>query len=269
MTDLIELKGIAYSYPDGTNALNGVDLRIGGGGKIAFLGENGSGKSTLFLILNGIHRATGGEYYFKGERIKYGKEQLSRLVRSVGVVFQDPDIQIFASSVFQDISFGPKNMGLPDSEVKRRVEYSMGMTDLTLLGDRPPHFLSYGEKKRVAIADILAIDPEVIILDEPMAWLDLAHKRKITGILENLSRNSKTVMISTHDPDFAFSWADHVYIMKGGKVIGHGAPEEIFLDRELVAEAGLEVPFIVELAWKLKLKKIPRKKSELLSVLGG
>jgi len=266
---LIELKHISFTYPDGTEALRDVTLTIPGGGKIAFLGENGSGKSTLFLILNGINRITGGEYYFQGEKIRYKKEQITRLIRSIGIVFQDPDIQIFASSVFQEISFGPKNMGLTDSEAGRRVECAMEKTDLSLFRDRPPHFLSYGEKKRGAIADILAVDPPVIILDEPMAWLDIPHKKKIREILENLSKNSKTVIVSTHDPDFAFSWADHVYIMKNGAVLGQGDPVEIFMDSGLLAGAGLEVPRVIELARKLKLKKIPRGWEELLAEIGG
>ena len=189
--NLIELRNVSYTYPDGTPALRDVNLTIPGGGKIAFLGENGSGKSTLFLVLNGINRITGGEYRFRGIRIRYTREQQTQLIRGIGIVFQDPDVQIFASSVFQEISFGPKNMDLDDSEAGRRVECAMEKTDLLPFRDRPPHFLSYGEKKRVAIADILAMDPPVIILDEPMAWLDIPHKKKILGILENLSRTSR------------------------------------------------------------------------------
>lgn len=263
---IIELKDIYYRYPDGTAALQNIHLCIEEGKKVAFLGPNGSGKSTLFLVLNGIFKPYAGEYYFQGEKIS-NNNRIAHLVKYIGVVFQDPDVQLFASSVYQEISFGPKNMGLNDSEIKKRVEISMQKTDIAHLRDKPTHFLSYGEKKRVSIADIIAMEGSVIILDEPLAWVDMHHKKRIISILNDLSDNKKTVIISTHDPDLAYTWADYVYILKCGRILGHGTSDAIFSNEELILDAGLETPFLIEISRKLKLKKIPRSREELLLMI--
>lgn len=265
---MIELRDICYRYPDGTEALKDINLSIEAGRKIAFLGHNGSGKSTLFLVMNGIFTPRSGEYFFRGARVSSGGAGQRSLFAHIGLVFQDPDVQLFASSVYQEIAFGPANLGLSDAAVRERVESSMKKTDTEFLRDRPTHFLSYGEKKRVSIADIIAMEGSVIMFDEPLAWVDIPHRKKLIGIMNDLSAQGKTVIISTHDPDLAFAWADGVFILKGGRILAQGEPGAVFSDGAVMAEAGLEQPFVLTLAKKLKLKKIPRSREELLSMIG-
>ncbi len=265
---MIVLKDICYRYPDGTEALKNINLSIDEGEKIAFLGHNGSGKSTLFLVMIGIFRPRSGEYFFRGGRVSFDGAGQRALFAHIGLVFQDPDVQLFASSVYQEVAFGPANLGLPDAEVHGRVERSLKKTDTEFLRDKPTHFLSYGEKKRVSIADIIAMEGSVIIFDEPLAWVDIPHKKKLIGIMNDLSERGKTVMISTHDPDLAFAWADHVFILKGGTVLAHGEPGAVFSDEAVLKQAELDPPFILSLSKKLKLEKIPRNREELLSMVG-
>lgn len=267
--NMMELKDIYYTYPDGTTALQGLNMSISRGKKIAILGPNGSGKSTLFLLLNGIYKHQKGDYFFNGERIAHDRKQKRMLIENIGVVFQDPEIQLFASTVYQEISIGPKNLGCTDSEADERIRDAMAMTDVAHLRSRPTHFLSYGEKKRVAIADILAMKSEVIILDEPLAWLDNTHEKDMIKILDVLHEKEKTVIMSTHSPDTAYEWADYIYILKNGSVIGEGTPSEIFSDKQLIADCGLELPFILKVAEKAKMKRLPASRIDLLSMLEG
>lgn len=267
--NIIELKEIHYRYPDGTRALRDVNLSVEAGKKIAVLGHNGSGKSTLFLLLNGLYRPQAGTYMFDGEEICHTRKQLRMLVERTGVVFQDPDVQLFASTVYREISIGPKNLGLNDDEVRERICQAMEKTDVTHLKERPVHFLSYGEKKRVAIADILAMRSDVILLDEPLAWLDSMNEKRILGILDSITGENRTVIMSTHSPDLAYEWADYIYIFRRGTVAGEGAPEDVFSDRDLIANCGIELPFVIRVAEKLKLKKNPAGRIDLLAMLEG
>lgn len=267
--NIIELKDIHYRYPDGTHALRGVTLDIEAGKKIAVLGHNGSGKSTLFLLLNGLYRPQSGTYIFNGENITFKKKQLRNLIEKTGVVFQDPEIQLFASTVYKEISIGPKNLGLGDVEVIERINSAMEQADVTHLKERPVHFLSYGEKKRVAIADILAMKSEVILLDEPLAWLDSLHEKRILEILNSISRENKTVIMSTHSSDLAYEWADYIYLFSEGRIAASGTPGDIFSQRELMISAGIEPPFVLQIAERMKLKKNPDGRADLLAMLEG
>jgi len=264
---IIELDGVHFKYPDGTHALRGVSLSIEAGKKVAVLGHNGSGKSTLFLLINGLYIPQSGTYRFNGEEITYSREQKRDLIERTGIVFQDPEVQLFASTVYKEISIGPMNLKLGKSEVIERINSAMEKTDVTHLKDRPVHFLSYGEKKRVAIADILAMRSDVILLDEPLAWLDSLHEKKILEILNSISRENKTVIMSTHSSDLAYEWADYIYIFSEGRIAGEGIPESIFSQREMLKSAGIEVPFVIQIAEKLKLKKLPSGRSDLLDML--
>ncbi len=264
---LIELKDIFYTYPDGTHALRGISLSIDKGKKIAILGSNGSGKSTLFLLLNGIYKHDSGSYYFNGEEITHSKKQKRMLIENIGLVFQDPEIQIFASTVYQEISIGPKNLGCSDEETAARIGYAMDKADVTHLSARQTHFLSYGEKKRVAIADILAMKSGIIILDEPLAGLDKRHENEMIGILESLSQENRTVIMSTHSPDIAYEWADYIYVLSNGEVICEGEPFSVFSNKETVTAAGLEVPYILRVAEKSRLKRLPINRTDLLTLL--
>ncbi len=244
--DLFKIHELSHLYPDGTRALKKLSLTIKQGRKIALLGNNGAGKSTLFLHLNGILRPTSGTIYFQGEEVKYNRSSIRSLRKQVGVVFQDPDSQLFSSSVVQDISFGPCNLGLSKEEVQKKVEWAMKQTEVEEFRDKPTHFLSLGQKKRVAIAGVLAMDPEVIILDEPTAGLDPYFSKQIMAVLDQIHEQQKTIILSTHDVDLAYQWADEIIVMHDGEVIGQGTPIEIFEQDELLRISHLDKPWIME-----------------------
>ncbi|RKL62114.1 ATP-binding cassette domain-containing protein [Thermoanaerobacteraceae bacterium SP2] len=265
---ILEMRDVIFEYPGGIRALNGISMAIEKGKNIAILGPNGSGKSTLFLHFNGILRPKSGRVFYRGQEIRYSRSYLMNLRKNVGIVFQDPDTQLFAGSVFQEVSFGPMNLGFPITEVKKRVEEALKATGIEELEHRPTHFLSYGQKKRVSIADVLAMDPEVLILDEPAAYLDPKHVEKLLEILEELRRKGKQVILSTHDVELAYSWADYVFILKDGKVAGEGTPTEIFQNEKLFKEADLKKPLLLEICEVLKQKgfifdRLPRNILEL------
>jgi cobalt/nickel transport system ATP-binding protein len=246
MEMLIETKGLEFQYPDGTKALKGVDLALEKGTKTAFVGPNGSGKSTLFLHFNGILRPAKGKIFFEGYPLRYDKGSLRKLRQKIGIVLQDADDQLFAPSVWQDVAFGPKNLGLPDEEIRERVERALKIVGIEELAEKPPHFLSGGQKKRVAIAGLLAMDPEVLILDEPTSDLDPEGSEEVIEVLEELSRSGRTVVVSTHNVELAYSWAEYVYVMASGTVKAQGRPEEIFSDTSLLKETKLTCPKLVE-----------------------
>ena len=275
MNYILQSDDIYFRYEDGTAALQGVTLKIEEGKKTVLLGGNGAGKSTLFLHFNGIYRPHRGTIFFDGEEIQYKNSFLKHLRKNIGVVFQDPDTQLFSANVYQDISFGPINLGLSEKEVKARVIDAMEKTGVKHLSNKPTHLLSYGEKKRAAIAGVLAVEPKVIVFDEPTAWLDPAGYRQIVRLIEEINRQGKTVVLSTHDVDLAYSWADLVIVMKEGKVIGQGTPQEIFQNKQLLSEASLVQPWLLEVydklvvqGWLNKATAPPANKKELYRLLG-
>lgn len=271
---IIEAENVQYSYPDGTDALLNINLKVRKGEKLAILGSNGAGKSTLFMQFNGIFRPNSGCIKYHGEEISYKKKALVELRKKVGIVFQDPDTQLFSSSVWQDISFGPLNLGLSNEEVTARVKQSLIETETTDIQDKPTHLLSYGQKKRVSIAGVLAMEPEVIIFDEPTAGLDPRHAREFIELLEKLSDEGKTIIISTHDVDLAYSWSDRMAIMYSGEIIGHGFPGELFTQPNIVERADLSLPWLVDMHSEFVKKglippktPLPKTKVDLLSHL--
>ena len=244
---ILSLEAVHYRYEDGTEALKGIDLQVRRGEKLAIMGANGSGKSTLFLTLNGVRKPASGRVLFNGVPVDYSRKGLLELRKRVGIVFQDPDNQLFSASVMQEISFGAMNLGMPEAEVRARVERVMEELDITPFREKPTHFLSGGQKKRVSIADILVMNPEIIILDEPAAALDPKHARIIDRIIDELSGRGITVILSTHDVNRALIWADRVILLDDGKVIGDGTPEEIFYDGEALTRTNLEKPSVLEI----------------------
>jgi len=216
MATILETRGIEYAYADGTRALSNVSLTIEEGRKIALVGPNGAGKSTLMLMFNGILRPDAGEVLFRNERLDYDSRSLRKVRQRVGMVFQNSDDQLFAPTVYQDVAFGPVNLRFPPEKVKRYVGYALQYVGLSGYERRPPHHLSGGEKKRAAIAGILAMEPEVMILDEPTSNLDPATSEEIMEMLDELNLGGKTLIISTHDVDLAYRWADEVVLMKDG-----------------------------------------------------
>lgn len=255
---MIELKNIEYIYPEGTKGLDDISLRIEKGSKVAFLGENGAGKSSLFLVLNGIHKPQKGSYYLKGKQFGFSTKERRQMARKVAYVFQDPDVQLFAASVYEDIAFGPSNLGLEKVEIEASVEKYLNLLAIQDLKDKAPHQLSYGQKKQVAVAGVLAMEPEIILFDEPFAWLDSRHKQIMKDIIDDLNRQGKTVLISTHNPDFAYEWADQVVLMKEGRIISSDSPENIMCNEAVMQKIGMELPLVVQLARKMGMNNHSR-----------
>lgn len=245
---LVEVENLSYSYHNGKEALRGISVQLGKGEKIAVIGNNGAGKSTFFLNLNGVLTPSGGVIRYQG--VVLNKKTLKELRKNIAIVFQNADEQIIASTVKAEISFGPMNLKLPKEEVSRRVKEAMDYMNLSEYGDRPPHYLSGGEKKRVSIADILAMEPELIIFDEPMAALDPLNADMLEGVLQSLSEEGKTLLVSTHDMDFAYRFADRVLVFCDGELIADDAPQVVFQNDALLKRASLKKPMLVEM-WQL------------------
>ena len=273
MTAIIEIRDLSYSYGDGTLALKDINISLEEGCKVALVGPNGAGKSTLMLMINGILRPTSGVVLFAGQPLQYDAASLRAVRRAVGMVFQNSDDQLFAPTVYQDVAFGPTNLGYPAEKVKRYVGFALQYVGLTGYERRPPHHLSGGEKKRVAIAGILAMEPQVMILDEPTSNLDPASSEEIMEMLDELNQGGKTMIISTHDVDLAYRWADEIILMKDGDVIRRGSGPEVFMDADLIRDARLKPPLVVDIYQELVSRGIasgarpPRNILELCDLL--
>lgn len=241
---LLETENLMYSYDGEGDVLRGVNLQIGKGERIALLGPNGAGKSTLFLNLNGVYHAHGGKIRYRGQEIN--RKNRNMLRHHVGFVFQEPDSQIVASTVKAEVAFGPVNLRLPTEEVEERVSGSMKQMDLVRYQDRPPHYLSGGEKKRVSIAGVLAMEPEVVLFDEPAASLDPKNVDMLEELLERLWKQGKTLLISTHDVDFAYRWADRILVMVQGKLIADDIPGVLFEREDILQKAHLKKPVLLQ-----------------------
>jgi cobalt/nickel transport system ATP-binding protein len=262
---LIEIKNLSYRYKDGTRALRGLSFQITRGKKTAVLGPNGAGKSTMLLHLNGIYLAQEGQVLFDGDPVTQKNE---RLVRSkVGMVFQDPDDQVFSTTVWEDVAFGPANMGLSQEETDIRAHRALDAVGMLAFKDKAPYHLSYGQKKRVAIAGVLAMDPDVIVLDEPVAFLDPRGKDTVFAILDQLNRLGTTMVIATHDVDLAAEWADEIILIKDGRCLAEGGTE-LLTDPNMVEAAQLRLPIITKLFQELGQKEpLPKTIQEALEIL--
>lgn len=249
MRDIIlEARNLSYSYEDSSSpALNGLSLSVARGSKIAVMGANGSGKSTFFLCCNGILKPDQGELLFKGQPVSYSKKNLLELRSKVGIVFQNPDTQLFCASVYQEISFGPLNLGIPEKEAAEAVENIIETLEITDFRHRPAHALSGGQKKQVALADILVMKPEIMILDEPFAALDPVHTRIIRQQIDKMCTSGMTVLLATHNTDYALEWADEVILLKNGRVLSQDRPDKVLTDEKLLKETNLELPSVIRL----------------------
>ncbi len=245
LMNIIEVRNLCYSYEDGEPALDNINLDIAKGKTTAVLGGNGAGKSTLFLNLNGVLKPKSGSVYFEGREIKYSKKELLELRRKIGIVFQDPDDQLFSASVIKDVSFGLMKLGLELDEIRARIDAVVGQTGIESVMDKPTHALSFGQKKRVAIAGVLVMRPEVIILDEPTAGLDPQGVSEILGLLCDIrEKTGVTVLISTHDIDLVPLYCDEAVVLDKGKVVFSGLPGRLFSRPELLREHNLRLPRI-------------------------
>ncbi|WP_295622038.1 ATP-binding cassette domain-containing protein [uncultured Methanobrevibacter sp.] len=245
---MLEARDIVYEYPDGTRALNNINFKVKKGEMVALLGRNGAGKSTLFLHFNGIHIPKSGEVYIDGEKLEYDKESLMKARQKIGIVFQNPDNQLFAPTVEEDVAFGPMNLGLPIEEVEKRVKDSLEKVGMPGFEKKSPHHLSGGQKKRVAIAGILAMKPELMILDEPTSGLDPKGASYILQLLYDLNQEGMTIVISTHDVDLVPVYSSEIHLISDGEIIAEGSPEEVFSQVETIRKADLRLPRMAHLA---------------------
>ena len=249
---MLEVKNIKYSYNSDYQALKGVSLKVERGEMVALLGKNGAGKSTLFLHLNGIYQPDEGQVFIDGEELKYDKKSLLKFRQKVGIVFQNPDDQIFAPTVEEDVAFGPLNLGLSMEEVQDRVEEALARVGMSGFEKTAPHHLSGGQKKRVAIAGILAMKPEIMVLDEPTAGLDPQGVVDLSKLLNELNDEGITIIISTHEVDLVPNYANKVFVLVDGLLIAEGTPKEIFSKPEILEQANLKVPIVTDLFQQLE-----------------
>jgi len=267
---VIETKDITYEYPDGTKALDKVNFNVDGAKIVALLGPNGAGKSTLFLHFNGILSPSTGSVIIDGVIVEYNKKDLMQIRQKVGIVFQNPDDQLFAPTVLEDVAFGPMNMGLPKEEVEARVKEALLRVGMEGFENKPPHHLSGGQKKRVAIAGILAMKPKIMVLDEPTSGLDPKGASQILRLLYKLNNEGITIVISTHDVDLVPLYASKVYIISEGKIIKEGTAPEVFEDVKTIRGANLRLPRIAHLMEILeKEDKLPFDKPYPLTIGGA
>lgn len=253
MTEIhLETKNLSFTYPDGTEALKNVNIQIKKGEKIAIMGPNGAGKSTLFSHFNGLSEPTSGHVEIDGEKIVFTREELLKVRQKVGIVFQDPNDQLFAPTVKEDVAFGPMNLGLDYDEVNARIKEALEMVGMSGFEDKTPHHLSGGQQKRVAIAGIIAMRPEIMILDEPTAGLDPEGVDKVLNILNKLNEEGMSIIISSHDIEMVNHFADKIFVLYGGEIIAKGDKHQIFSDKELLKKAHLKAPITTEILYKLK-----------------
>ncbi len=244
---ILELCKVSYRYPDGSRGLDDCSISFQRGRRTALLGLNGAGKTTLFLQCNGVLRPQAGQVLLDGTPLDYGRKGLRRLRSRIGVVFQNPDAQLFSASVREDVSFGPLNLGLATEVVRDRVERSLTAVGMASHADRPVHAMSYGQKKRVCIAGVLAMEPELLILDEPMAGLDAAMQAELTVVLERLHDSGMTIIIATHDIDFAYQWADRVSVLETGRCAANWPASELPWVLERLESFGIGIPRVAQL----------------------
>lgn len=270
---LLEAQNIEFAYRFDKLALNGINLTIPAGKRIAFVGPNGAGKSTLFLHFNAILRPTAGQLLYQGRPFEYSRTGITMLRQKIGLVFQDPDTQLFAGSVLDDVLFGPMNLGLGIKEAQERAMMALEAVQMADYAGEPVHFLSHGQKKRVAIAGVLAMQPDMLVMDEPTAGLDFPGMQNLSDIMDRLYAENKTLVVATHDIDWAWRWADLVYVLSQGKVIAAGIPEAILNNTEHAAQ-GFARPVIGEVYSSIAGKghadtNIPRTAAELVAILQG
>ena len=273
---ILEARDMTYSYEkkDGSPmSLKGVSLGIRPGVRTVILGANGAGKSTLFYHFNGVFKPKSGEVLYRGIPLCYDKEILYQLREDIAVVVQNPDEQIFSSTVEEDVAFGPMNQNLHPSIVEGRIQDSLFKVGMEEFRYRPTTQLSFGQKKRVAIAGALAMEPKVLILDEPTAGLDPQMSQEVMELVDQMCMTGTTVVISTHDVDLAYAWADEIHVLRLGHLVYSGRPEDFFRDRESVALSGLSLPHTFSVNHSLEAirglpeEPYPKTNSQLLAKL--
>ena len=270
---LLELDRVGFSYPDGAIGLTGCSLAIERGSRNALIGANGSGKTTLFQHCNGLLRPQSGVVRYAGKPLDYSRGGLRELRSCVGLVFQNPDHQLFSASVAEDVSFGPLNLGLSPDTVRQRVDGALAAVGMAGHADKAVHNLSFGQKKRVCIAGVLAMEPELLVLDEPMAGLDQRMRGELLAVLDGLHAQGITLLLATHDIDFAYRWAERIHLIDAGACTASLAAADLAHADNALSALGMPLPSVVEVQRALAARgmlpaqPIPRSHSELLELL--
>ena len=270
---LLELDEVGFRYPDGAVGLAGCSLAIERGSRNALIGANGSGKTTLFQHCNGLLRPQSGLVRYAGQALDYSRGGLRELRSRVGLVFQNPDHQLFSASVAEDVSFGPVNLGLDQRTVRQRVEAALAAVGMAGHADKAVHNLSFGQKKRVCIAGVLAMEPDLLVLDEPMAGLDQRMRGELLSVLDGLHARGITLLLATHDIDFAYRWAQRIHLIDAGACTASLPAADLAHADDALSALGLPLPTVVEVHRRLLAQgllpsqPIPRSHGELLELL--
>ena len=270
---LLELDDVGFQYPDGGVGLDGCSLAIERGSRNALIGANGSGKTTLFLHCNGLLRPQSGVVRYAGDALDYSRGGLRELRSRVGLVFQNPDHQLFSASVAEDVSFGPLNLGLAQDIVRQRVAAALAAVGMAGHADKAVHNLSFGQKKRVCIAGVLAMEPELLVLDEPMAGLDQRMRSELLAVLDGLQAQGITLLLATHDIDFAYRWAERIHLIDAGACTASLDAADLARADDALSALGMPLPTVVEVHRRLVAQNllpaqpIPRSHGELLELL--
>ena len=242
---MLKIKNLSYTYNDGTKALKNINVDLKNGNIIGLIGGNGSGKTTLFKNILGIHYPTEGCIYLKNYLIKNNKKDKNKLMESIGIIFQDPEQQIFSSNVYDDIAFGLRNKNFDEKKIQKKVKSVIKTVKIEDIVNKPVHFLSHGQKKRVALAGMLALDKDILLLDEPTAGLDPEMTNDLINIIKDLSQNGKKVIISSHNMDLIYSITDYCYVLSNAEIIDSDKTKKVFKNKDKLKKAGLAQPYML------------------------
>jgi cobalt/nickel transport system ATP-binding protein len=266
---LLKFEHVDYTYSGSQHpAIEDLSIEIPTGKRCALIGQNGCGKSTLFLLANGLYKPQQGQILWQQQPVKYDRSSLMKLRQQVGLVFQNPEQQIVATTVEEDISYGLYNLDLPIAIIAERVQQALIDFNLTELAQKPIHHLSLGQKKRVSIADVMVLQPELLLLDEPTAYLDPRHTRLLLATLQQIHAAGTTIVMATHDLDLVYRWADWVLVMDRGRLVLAGTPADIFSQKETLAALEIDLPIAVELLGEVQtfINYVSAEKSSLQDI---